>query len=318
MTDISIIIVSWNGKEYLKECLESIPTDTSSYRIETIVVDNASTDGTPEMVAMMFPQVRLIRNAENYGFAKANNIGISNSKGRYICLINSDVIIMKNCINILADYLSCHSEIGMIGPQIVDNNGNTQRSCMGFPTVWNTFCRALAIDKLFRTKFFGGYLMTYWPHNTISEVNVINGCFWVVKREALNQVGLLDERFFIYGEDKDWCKRFWDTGWKIVYYPEAKAVHYGGASSANAPFRFFIELYRADLQYWDKYHNRFSKQIYSLIIGVHHMIRLAGELILYIVAPSKRTDTVLKIKRSIACLKWQVGFSMNSRRGHDS
>ena len=140
-------------------------------------------------------------------------------------------------------YMNEHPEIGMLGPQILDSNGNIQRSCMGFPTLWNTSCRALALDTLFpKSKLFGGYMMTFWPHDSIRDVNVINGCFWMVKREALDEVGLLDERFFIYAEDKDWCKRFWDAGWKVVYFPEAKAIHYGGASSSNAPIKFHIEM----------------------------------------------------------------------------
>jgi hypothetical protein len=314
MIDISIVIVSWNGKEYLRQCLESIPSKASRYTIESIVVDNASTDGAPELVETMFPQVRLIRNAENYGFAKANNIGIRESKGRYICLVNSDVVILDDCIDRLHSYMETHAEIGMLGPQILDRNMKIQRSCMGSLTLRDAFYRSIALDTLFpRSKLFGGYLMTYWKHDTIREVDVINGCFWMVRREALQQVGLLDERFFIYAEDKDWCKRYWNAGWKVVYYPEAQAIHYGGASSSNAPIRFYIEMHRADMQYWGKYHNRLSQLIYSLIIVLHSMFRIIGQTVLYIAKPSKRDQSLFKVKREFTIIKWQLSLSKQEK-----
>jgi len=309
MIDISIVIVSWNGKEYLRQCLESIPSKASRYTIETIVVDNASTDGAPELVETMFPQVKLIRNADNYGFAKANNIGIRESKGRYICLVNSDVVILDDCIDRLLEYMESHPKIGILGPQILDKNKNIQRSCMGFPTIWNTFCRALALDTIMpRTRLFGGYLMTYWSHNTIQEVDVINGCFWMMQRESINRVGLLDERFFIYSEDKDWCKRFWEAGWKVVYYPEAKALHFGGASSSNQPIRFYLEMQHANLQYWKKHRSQIAQVVYLILTGLNQMMRLSGEIILYIIKPSRRSLISFKIKRSLASIRWLLSL----------
>lgn len=202
-----------------------------------------------------------------------------------------------------------HPEIGMLGPRIADSRGNLQRSCMGFPTLWNTFCRALALDTLFpKSKLIGSYLMTFWSHDSIRDVDVINGCFWMVRSEALEQIGLLDERFFIYAEDKDWCKRFWNGGWKVVYLPQAQSVHYGGASSSQAPIRFYIEMQRANLQYWKKHHSPPAQIGFLVITGLHHMLRLIGDLMVYIGKPEKRTSITFKIKRSIACIQWVAGF----------
>lgn len=309
MLDLSIIIVSWNAKAYLQKCIESIIRETSNYKKEIIVVDNASTDGSGELIKEKFQQVVLICNDVNLGFAKANNIGIRKSTGKYILLINSDVEVSKGCIDQMVLFMEQHPEIGMLGPQIIDSNGNLQRSCMGFPTLWNTFCRAVALDTIFpKVKIFGKYLMTPWQHNTIRDVDVINGCFWMVRHETLWRVGLLDERFFIYAEDKDWCKRFWAAGWKVVYFPNARAVHYGGASSSQAPIRFYIEMHRANLQYWKKHHARPTQIGFLIIMVLHHIIRLIGELILFIIKPEKRTSTKPKIKRSIACIQWVAGF----------
>jgi GT2 family glycosyltransferase len=314
--DLSIIIVSWNAREYLSKCILSLAGSLANGSSEIIVVDNASTDGSPEMVCDQFPQVKLIRNTENLGFAKANNIGIRQCTGNYIALINSDVEVLNGCVDRLIEYMKQNSDIGMLGPQILDENRNVQRSCMGFPSVWNTFCRAFALDVLFpNIKLFSSYMMSYWSHNTIRNVDVINGCFWLIRRQATDKVGLLDERYFIYAEDKDWCKRFWDSHWKIVYYPEAKAIHYGGASSSNAPIKFYIELCRANLQYWRKHHRKAAQFAFILLTGIHHIIRLLGHVLLYIVKPAKRSQILIKIKTNLACLKWLCSLNHNIDKG---
>jgi len=305
MMDLSVIIVSWNAKEYLQKCLESLIPETMTHVTEIIVVDNASTDGSPEMVKERFPHVKLICNDANLGFAKANNIGIKQSKGKYICLINSDVVVLRGCIDRMLDYMNQHLEIGMLGPKILNPDRTLQPSCMGFPTIWNVFCRALALDTLFpRSRLFGGRLMTFWPHNNVCRVEVLNGCFWMVRREALNKVGLLDENFFMYGEDIDWCKRFHDAGWMVVFFPDAQVIHYGGGSSSNAPVRFYLEMQRADLQYWKKHHSRPAWIGYLLITLLYQIVRISGQTVIYILKPSKRRQANLKIKRSVACIQW--------------
>ncbi len=274
---VSVIIVSWNARDYLMQCLASLTPEVCRYPMEIIVVDNASTDGSPESVEKQFPQVRLIRNAGNFGFARANNIGFTQSNGRYLAFINSDVKVLKECLTRLVDFCEQHPEAGLIGPRVTGGDGKLQRTCRGFPTAWNMFCRAVALDVIFpRTKLFTGHTLTHWSQETLGPVDILGGCFWVVRREALAQVGLLDESFFMYGEDMDWCKRFWAMGWKLFFVPTAEAIHYGGGSSANAPVRFFIERQRADLHYWKKHHSRTGFAGYFLISCVHLMLRAIG------------------------------------------
>lgn len=305
MIDISIIIVSWNAKGYLDDCLRSIIQETIGHNAEIIVVDNASSDGSPDMVQKKYPNVTLICSESNLGFAKANNLGIKQSTGKYIFLINSDVTLIKACINQMIAYMEQHSAIGILGPKILDKNGEHQRSCMEYPTLWNTFCRTFALDVCFpQSRIFGGFLMTYWPHNDVRRVDTLNGCFWMVNRNALNQVGLLDERFFIYGEDIDWCKRFRAAGWDVVFFPGAQVIHYGGASSSNAPVRFYVEMYRANLQLWKKHHNRFEQLGFLLLVWIHQILRVLGQSIIYAVKPRKRIMAQSKINRSVACMHW--------------
>lgn len=316
---LSFIIVSWNTKALLLECLESLFRETENHHWEIIVVDNASTDGSPELVRQRFPEVKLIRNDTNLGFAKANNIGVMQSTGRYIFLINSDVKILQGCIDHMCVFADQHPEIGMLGPKILNPDGTLQPSCMGFPTLRNAFCRALALDTLFpKSQLFGRRLMTFWAHDKVRSVDMLNGCFWMVRRHALNQVGLLDENFFIYGEDIDWCKRFRQAGWQVVFFPGAEAVHYGGASSSNAPIRFYIEMQRANLQYWAKHHSRLAQMAFLLTMWLHEFVRIAGRLFLYLIKPSKRTQTTFKIQLSLACLRWLLHTSTQSREASDT
>ena len=278
--------------------------EQSRNAMEIIVVDNASSDGSPNCVQKRYPQVRLIRNNSNLGFAKANNIGIRQSSGRYLCLVNSDAKVFKGCIDVLVDYCEQHPEVGMAGPRVVGADGKLQRSCRGFPTLWNTFCRALALDAVFpKVKLFTMYSLSHWPQENLSEVDILSGCFWVIRRQALDKVGLLDETFFMYGEDMDWCKRFQSAGWKNVFVPSAHAVHYGGASSANAPVRFYVEKQRADFQYWKKHHSRFAVACYLLISCLHSMARVIGYSAAALFAKQKRAACRHKVERSIACLR---------------
>jgi hypothetical protein len=231
--------VSWNAREFLSECLLSCVDAINGYDAEIIAFDNASSDASVEFVLEDYPKVKVIRNEQNLGFAKGNNIGINESTGRYLFLINSDVRVMEKCFEGMIFFMDKNPEIGILGPQIVNEYGKTQRSCMGFPTVWNTLCCAFGLHRIFpASRVFGGQMMTFWKHNTIKQVEVINGCFWMIRRKALDEVGLLDERFFIYGEDIDWWKRFRCSGWEVVFLPDVRAIHYQGASSSKAPIKF--------------------------------------------------------------------------------
>ena len=279
--------------------------------MEIIVVDNASSDGSPELVENSFPHVQLVRNSANLGFARGNNVGIRNSSGRYLCLINSDVKVLPDCINRLVDYCEQHPEVGMAGPRIIGGDGKLQRSCRGFPTLWNMLCRALALDTIFpRNKLFTGYSLSYWPQDSTRPVDILSGCFWLIRRETLSRVGLLDEAFFMYGEDMDWSKRFWLGGSSLVFVSQAEAIHYGGASSSNSPVRFYIEMQRADLQYWKKHHSRIATAGYFLVSCLHLLLRMLGYSLALLFRKSARQNYRYKVKRSFACLKWLFSESL--------
>lgn len=301
---VSVVIVSWNAKAYLAQCLKSLEEGICNYSMEVLVIDNASTDGSPELVAENFPHIRLIRNSENLGFSKANNIGIKNSLGKYICLINSDVRVFKDCISNLVDFMEMHPDIGLVGPRMLDASGQVGRSCRGFPTIWNMFCRAIGLDLIFpRIQFISSYSLPYWHHNTTRRVDILGGWFWMTKRTAITEVGLLDEDFFFYAEDMDWCKRFQLKKLGVAFLATAESIHYGGGSSKNAPVKYYIQQQRADYQYWRKHHSKFEMGAYFCICMLHHFIRFIGQGLL-LPFSNIYEQRLSKAQRSGYCLLW--------------
>lgn len=276
--------------------------------MEVIVVDNASSDGTAEAIAEKYPEVELIRNDTNLGFARANNIGIRASSGKYLCLINSDVVVPETCLQTMLQYIELRPTIGVLGPRMRLADGSIGDSCMRFPTVWNWFGRALALDSIFkRFGWFGGFLMTDFRYDKVTSVDVLTGWFWMARKEAIDQVGPLDERYFMYGEDIEWCKRFRRAGWDIVFYPEAEAVHHCAASSSQSPIRFYLEMQRANMQYLRCYHKGFALIAFGLAIALHEVVRILGYGTIYVFRSSMRSDSWYKIRRSWECLRWLVG-----------
>ena len=307
-TDVSVIVVNWNTRELLRECLRSVWETTHEITFEVLVVDNGSCDGSAEMVKAEFPLVELIQAGSNLGFARATNVGIGRSRGRYICLVNSDVVVRDGCIDKMYSYIKEHRSIGLLAPRILNADLTLQPSCRGALSPWNTLCRSLALDTIFpRSKLFGGLLMNYWPHDTIRTVDAILGCFWMVRREALNAVGVLDERFFMYAEDVDWCQRCRVAGWEVVYFPDTEVVHYGGASSSSAPVSFYIEANRSSVIYWKKHHGMAGVIWIHLVILLGEIIRIVRGSLLFLLRPADRKMVKDKIKRSVGCVLWLLG-----------
>jgi GT2 family glycosyltransferase len=306
--DFSIIVVTWNGRDYALECLESLAALRTGRSFEVIVADNGSTDGTPQAIRRDFSGVTLIENNANLGFARANNIGIAASQGRYVCLLNSDVTVPSGCFDKILSFMDEHPDIGLLGPKMLSPDGSIGASVMRLPSAWNTLCCAVGLHRIFsKSRFFGGFEMVGYPYNQIDDVEVLTGWFWVIRREALSQVGGLDERFFFYGEDIDWCHRFRQAGWRVVFYPGAEALHYGAASSSKAPDRFYTEMRRANLQYMRKHHSRLDFLAYRFAVWVHEIVRVGGYAAVYCFSNRRRAEAAAKLRRSLACIRWMSG-----------
>jgi GT2 family glycosyltransferase len=245
--DISIVIVNYNAKDFLEKCLRAVFQEMKGVDFEVWLVDNASKDDSLEMVRREFPEVRIIANKENVGFAKANNQAIEKAKGRYIFLLNPDTILLDENLKELVGFLEEHPEAGACGPLVLNNDGSMQRQCKrGDPTFWTSFTYYSGLWRLFPEsqwwrKTFGRYFVLDKPDDEACEVDQLSGAAMIVKKEAIDKIGPMSEDYVMYWEDVDWCFRIRAGGWKIYYVPLARITHYGGASGSQ--LRVFKNLW---------------------------------------------------------------------------
>jgi len=260
MTDIAVIIVNWNAREDLRRCLESLYADPLPHvSYDVWVVDNASDDGSAGMVASKFPQVNLLINADNAGFSKANNQAIARTNSRYVFLLNSDAFIHAGALDQLVAYADAHPKAGIVGPRVLNPGGTLQFSCRRFPSLGAGFFRNTYLGRLFpHNKFARDYLMVDFDHAQDSAVDWVSGCAMLIRRGLIEQIGALDEQFYMYCEDVDLCQRAWEGGWEVVYAPEAVVTHAIGRSSDKNADRMIIEFHRSWYAYDRKRHPQAS------------------------------------------------------------
>lgn len=259
MIDVSIIIVAWNVRELLHNCIKSVYEQTKGISFEVIYVDNASEDRSVKMVKNEFPEVKVIENEANKGFIIANNQGIEIAQGRYVLLLNSDTVILDNAVVKTVRFADAHPEAAVVGCKVLSPDGTLQRHCFMYPSILNMVLSATYLYKIFpKSRFFGRERMTWWDYNYAREVETISGCFSLVRKEAIKQVGLMDDVYFVYGDDIDWCYRFKKSGWKIMFAPDAEIIHCNGQSTKLKPSKFMLQLYGSRLIFMKKYGNRLT------------------------------------------------------------
>jgi GT2 family glycosyltransferase len=309
--EISVVIVGWNAEHYLELCLESLAKAPPRRRMEVFVVDNASTDGSVEMIEAKFPWVKLIKSSENLGFAKGNNVAIRQCQGRYIALVNPDVIVFPGCLDALADYLDENPKVGNVGPRVLNPDLSLQSTCRRFPTLWNNFCSAAGLSARFKnSRFFAGEHMFYFPHDRTLPVDVLVGCFSMIRREAFDTVGLLDEGLFMYGDDVDWCLRARNAGWEVVFHPGAEAIHDRGKITAPFPVRFAVAQQRSVLHYWTKHHGFWGVLGIRSIMFFHHMLRYASALLSGLVHSRETPQNDVRKQVSGTCMRELISGSV--------
>jgi GT2 family glycosyltransferase len=256
--DLSIVIVSYNSREHLRRCLQSLTAHPPGVEHEIIVVDNDSRDGSAPMVAAEFPGVRLLRLAKNVGFAAGANHGIRAAAGEAVVLLNPDSEIERDPFGPLLAYLRTHDDAGIVAPRLLNEDGSLQLSCRRFPTFSVAlFNRYSLLTRLFPgNRFSSRYLLTDWSHDAISEVDWVSGACLMVRRPLLDQIGLFDESYFMYIEDVDLCQRVHRADYKVVYFPDATVIHHIGRSSSTLPVRSIIARHRSMWHYYKKYLRR--------------------------------------------------------------
>ncbi len=277
-SDVGIVIVNYNTRELLRRCLASV-LDSEGVKLNVCVVDNASRDGSAAMVAAEYPQVELIANDDNVGYPAANNQGLmflgfgpqpSDVAPRYALLLNADTEVPADGIQKTVQFADDHPKAAVVGPRLVRPDGSLDLACRrSFPTPGVSACRLLGLSRLFpRSRLFGRYNLTYLSEHETADVDSVVGAYMLVRREAIEQVGLLDEAFFMYGEDLDWAYRMKAAGWRVYYYPEVTVLHVKRASSRQNP-RAQVEFWRSmEVFYLKHYAAETSRWLHMLILAV--------------------------------------------------
>ncbi|MEM7797833.1 MAG: glycosyltransferase family 2 protein [Chloroflexota bacterium] len=272
--DIAVVIVSYNVSALLRKCLQTVLASEGDVRFKVIVVDNNSKDDTVEMVRNEFPTVVCIANNYNAGYPAANNQGLKElgiydeDPPRYGLLLNPDTELPSNCLQYFVDYMDQNQNVGVAGPKLVLPNGSLDLACRrSFPSPTVSVYRMLGLSKIWpKSERFGRYNMTYLPEDQLAEVDSVVGAFMLVRTDAIHKVGLLDETFWMYGEDLDWAKRIKDAGWKVIYNPEVEVLHVKRASSKQNP-RAQFEFFRAmPIFYYKHYRSETPLWLHWLVI----------------------------------------------------
>ncbi len=254
---LTVQIVNWNAREPLRAALRSIMAHPPLYEYEIIVLDNASSDGSVQMLEKEFPEVKLIVSERNLGFSKGHNLAARAAQGKYLFILNPDTEVLPGALEALVAYAERHPEVAIIGPKILNPDGSLQYSCRRFPNPAAALFRNTPLGKLFpNNPYTREYLMTDWDHNSIREVDWVSGAALFIRREVYKQLGGFDEQFFMYCEDTDLCYRARQAGYKVIYYPEPKIKHAIGRSTDLVANRMIITFHRSMYLFYKKHYAR--------------------------------------------------------------
>jgi len=303
---LSIIIVSWNVKDLLRRCLNSVIESLRSgegqqLSWQLIVVDNASTDGSEAMLREEFPQVHLIANEENVGFTRGNNQGIAFSDGRYVVLLNPDTEIVGHALEEMVAYMEAHHQVGALGPQLLDPDGQVQSSRRRFPSLSTAYMESTFLQQWFpESDILRRYYVLDSSDDETQAVDWVVGACLLMRREALEEVGPLDERFFMYSEELDWCYRVKKLGWRVVYLPTAQVIHHLGKSSEQVlPVRH-IQFQRSKVLFFKKHHGYWKGEILRLFLLATYLWQMILETLKWLVGHKR------PLRRQRVVAYWRV------------
>lgn len=288
--DLSILIVSWNVRDLLAACLESIAAspmtrvtpsggalDNGGPRVEVIVVDSASTDGTPALVAQRFPWVRLLAQGENVGFTRGNNLALAGARGRYLLLLNPDTVVHDDALPALVAYLDAHPQVGIAGPRVLNADGTTQSTRRRFPTPLTAFVESTWLQGYAPRRLLDHFYAADLPDDGTFEVDWVQGCALIARREVYQQIGGLDEGYVMFSEELDWCRRAKGAGWRVAYVGTARITHYGGQSTAQVETRKHVHFQQSKLRYFRAYHGRALALALRLFLLVSYGLQMVLE-----------------------------------------
>jgi len=309
---LSIVIVNYNTRLLILACLRTIMKQIGK-DFEIIVVDNHSVDGSPQAIRNEFPEVVIIENDQNLGYAKAVNRGLEKSAGEFILILNSDIDLRPGALRESLEFMRKQADAGIMGCKLLNTDGTLQPSCESFPTLWNILCESFFLDKFFpSSRIFGGLHMTYFTYDRIAKVDRVMGAFLMVRRKAIDDIGLMDEQFFFYSEEVDWCYRAWQKGWPVYFFPGAEVIHYGGGSANPVSAGLFVERHKNRFLFYKKNHDIFSSLAVRVIAGAGIVLRLVLWSTITGYAYLRKGPNAATCARKVgaywATTKWYVGL----------
>ena len=303
MVDVSIIIVNWNTSMLLKNCLSSIFNQNMGLKYEVIVVDNASEDGSVKMVKEKFPTVKLVQNTKNIGFAAGNNIGMKIATGRYILLLNPDTIILDNAIHKTVMIADNKKNVAVLGCQVWLNEKKIQKTCFRFPSIYSLIVQSFGLYKIFpHSKVLNRNSYCEWDRKTKKYVDVISGMYMLVRKKLIKKVGLMDEDYFVYAEETDWCYRFYKAGYRCMFTPKAKIIHCdgGGKSTQQISVKMYVQMQKSILIFFRKQKGYFSWLFAKYILIFSMIFKLFYfYLVAYLFKKSEVINDFVKIKAAL-------------------
>lgn len=297
MADLTIVIVSWNCRDDLAGCLRSIRSAASEIDSTVVVVDNGSTDGTVEMLRDDFTSTAVLANSTNRGFAAANNQALASLQSRYVLLLNPDTIVHKDALRLLVRFLDESPSIWAAGPLMLNRDGSRQISGVRFPNNWNILCETLFLDRLFpKSRIVGRHKELFADLSIPRSVDYVQGACLIVRADVLNVVGGLDEKFFMYFEETDWCYRMKHNGGLIYLFPEARVTHFGGGETGHYDETRLIHYHRSLLRFYRKHYSTWSSVIVKMIIALRSLVRLVGWCLIAVVRPGLRSSAASSMR----------------------
>jgi GT2 family glycosyltransferase len=281
--DLSILIVSWNVCKLLAECLDSIgargdkPNRQVGPAIEIIVIDSASTDDTTTMLAVRYPNVKLLAQRQNVGFTVGNNIGLKAASGRLLMLLNPDTVVIGDALAQLVGYMDSHPDVGVVGPQTRNRDGTIQSTRRRFPTLVTAIFESTWLQPFAPHRVLDRFYANDIADDAIADVDWVQGSALVVRRDAYEKVGGLDEGYVMFSEEVDWCKRIRAAGWRVVYVGTAQIIHYGGQSTEQVTARKHIHFQQSKLRYFAKYHGPLAALILRAVLLATYTQQIVAE-----------------------------------------
>jgi GT2 family glycosyltransferase len=308
MNDLAIIIVSWNCWEYLAQCLRSIAKSGTRHSYNVQVVDNSSTDDTVPLLQAQFPTVRVIANNENRGFAAANNQALRQTRARFVLLLNPDTVIHDGAIDALGRFLEDHQDAWAVGPAILNADGSPQESGVQFPSMWNIVCETFFLDRIFpESRLFGRHKELYEDQTKPRAVGYVQGACLMVRWGAIETIGPLDERFFMYFEETDWCYRMAQAGGKVYHCPDAKVTHFGAGELGHFDERRILHYHQSLLQFFRKHYTWTDILLLRSVLLLRSLVRVLVWAAVWVVKPGERKTAASSMRGYARTLGMALG-----------